>query len=332
MTINRAAAALDNPPIEEMADDLSIEYPETDDMPMPDNDFQMTPITESLMTLRHQFRHRSDVYVAANMFVYYRMNDNRTRVAPDVYVVIGAAHKEPRASWLVWREGKAPDFVLEIASPSTWRYDVREKRRIYAEMGVTEYWRFDAAGRFFTPVLVGERLVDGEYQPIEVATDNDGILRGRSAVLALDICILPGLLLRFYDPEREQWLHTLEEEAAARQEEAAARQEAEAAQRQAEAAQQQEAAARQEAEASRQQAETARQQAETARQQSESARQQAEASRQQSESARQQAKAAQHQAEAAQQQAEAALQQEAAARQSLEDEVRRLRQQLGSGG
>ncbi len=311
MTINRAAAALDNPPIEEMADDLSIEYPETDDMPMPDNDFQMTPITESLMTLRHQFRHRSDVYVAANMFVYYRMNDNRTRVAPDVYVVIGAAHKQPRASWLVWREGKAPDFVLEIASPSTWRYDVREKRRIYAEMGVTEYWRFDAAGRFFTPVLVGERLVDGEYQPIEVATDDDGILRGRSAALELDICILPGLLLRFYDPQRGQWLHTLEEEAAARQEEAAARQEAEAAQRQAEAAQQQ---------------------AEAAQQQEAAARQEAEASRQEAESSREQEATARQQAEAAQQQAEAALQQEAAARQSLEDEVRRLRQQLGSGG
>jgi Uma2 family endonuclease len=246
MTVNRTTSAISKlPRVEEEEDDLSIEYPETDDMPMPDNDVQMIPIAETLMTLRHHFSHRSDVYVAANMFVYYRMNDNRTRVGPDVYAVIGGTQKYPRASWLVWREGKPPDFVLEIASPSTWRHDVGAKRRIYAEMGVPEYWRFDAAGRFFTPVLVGEQLEDGEYRPMPVATGDDGILRGRSPALGLDICVLPGLLLRFYDPESGQWLLTLEEESAAHQAESAARQAAEAARQAAEAALREESAARQ---------------------------------------------------------------------------------------
>ena len=226
MTVNRTTQVIKNLPSEEVEeDDLSIEYPETDDMPMPDNDVQMIPVTETLLTLRGWFSHRSDVYVAANMFVYYRMNDNRTRVGPDAYAVIGNTPKYPRGSWLVWREGKPPDFVLEVASPSTWRHDVGEKRNIYAGMGVTEYWRFEAAGGFFTPVLVGERLEDGEYRPLEVTADDDGILRGRSAALGLDICVLPGLLLRFYDPEGGRWLTTYDEEVAARQAAEAALQE-----------------------------------------------------------------------------------------------------------
>ena len=244
MTVNRKTEAVTPLLYPEVEDDLSIEYPEADDIPMADNDVQMIPVAETLETLRHRFSQRSDVYVAANMFVYYRMNDNQTRVAPDVYVVAGGTHKHSRGSWLVWREGKPPDFVLEIASPSTWRHDVGQKRNIYAEMGATEYWRFDASGRFFTPVLVGERLEDGEYRPIPVSTGADGILRGRSAVLGLDVCVLPGLLLRFYDPESGQMLRTLEEEAAVRQEAETARQAAEAAQQAAEAALQEELAAR----------------------------------------------------------------------------------------
>lgn len=218
MTVNRSTSAIKKLPPEEVEDDLSIEYPDTDNMPMPDNDVQFTPVTETLLTLRNQFLHRDDVYIAANMFVYYRKNDNQTRVAPDIYAVIGDTYKEPRYSWLVWREGKPPDFVLEIASPSTWRYDIGEKRRIYEEMGVSEYWRFDAAGRYFAPRLIGERLEAGQYHTIPVEEDQDGILRGHSAILGLDICALPGLLLRFYDPKRELWLRTYDEEAAARQE------------------------------------------------------------------------------------------------------------------
>ena len=289
MTLSRAAPALSYPQAGEMTDDLSIVYPCTDDMPMADNDVQFIPVTDALAALRHQFSHRDDVYVSGNLFIYYRMNDNNTWVAPDVFVVMGGTRKGPRHSWITWREGKVPDFVLEITSPSTWQNDAVGKRRTYANMGVAEYWRFDPLARYFNPPLVGERLVDGEYRPIEVTTDADGILRGHSPVLGLDLCVLPGGLLRFYDPERGQWLNTYEEEVAIREAEVRAREA--------------EARAREAAERALQDEATARQAAETARQA----------------------------AEAARQAAEAALQQETAARQSLEDEIRRLRQQLPPG-
>ena len=150
-----------NPPDGEPVDDLAIDYPSSDGEPMAESDLQYVPLTETVSALRVRFSDRSSVYVAGNMLVYYRMNDPLASVVLDVFAVLGTTGNHPRDSWIVWREGKAPDFVLEIASESTWRRDVEEKRDIYAEMGVSEYWRFDPTGRCFTPELVGEMLVDG---------------------------------------------------------------------------------------------------------------------------------------------------------------------------
>ena len=208
MVAKRTTASVRHPSIEEAEDDLSIEYPSSDGEPMAENKWQYVAMTDTVSVLENRFLDRPDVYVGGDMLMYYRMNDNATRVAPDVFVVFGAAGKHFRDSWIVWREGKAPDFVMEVASPSTWRRDAAEKRDIYAEMGVSEYWRFDPTGEHFTPQLVGERLADGEYHQIPLETEGDGIIRGHSAVLGLDICVRPGLELRLYDPESGQWLRT----------------------------------------------------------------------------------------------------------------------------
>ena len=210
-----AAADLQRPEAEE--DDLSIEYPSSDGEPMAENKWQYTAMTETTSALENRFIDRADVFVGSDMLMYYRMNDNATRVAPDVFVVFGATGKHFRDSWIVWREGKAPDFVMEVASPSTWVRDAGEKRNIYANMGATEYWRFDPTGNHFTPALVGETLVDGQYRELPLQTDDGaGMLWGRSAVLGLDICVLPGLQLRLYDPVSGLWLLTHRESEEAR--------------------------------------------------------------------------------------------------------------------
>ena len=206
----------EHPPDEEHVDDLSIEYPSSDGEPMAETEFQYIPLTETVSALRIWFRERPEVYVIGDILVYYRINDNAVRVAPDVFVVLGATGTHPRDSWIVWREGKAPDFVMEIASDSTWERDASEKRDIYAGMGVSEYWRFDPTGRLFSPALVAERLVEGEYQPVPVAGDPSGALRGHSAVLGLDFCVEPGLELRVYDPATGERLRNHQEEAAGR--------------------------------------------------------------------------------------------------------------------
>ena len=43
----------------------------------------------------------------------------------------------------VWEVGKAPDFVLEILSPSTRKKDVEDKPALYRRMGTREYFLFD---------------------------------------------------------------------------------------------------------------------------------------------------------------------------------------------
>ena len=68
------------------------------------------------------------------------------------------------------------------------------------------------------PELIGEALTGGEYRQLPLQRDADGILRGHSALLNLDICVRPGQELRLYDPAAGQWLLTPEEGYAALQE------------------------------------------------------------------------------------------------------------------
>ena len=63
-----------------------------------------------------------------------------------------------------------PDIVIEILSPGTRRRDLVEKRDLYAQFGVREYWVVDPANR---AIIVYER-VGRMYQPVPV-TERGGI-------------------------------------------------------------------------------------------------------------------------------------------------------------
>lgn len=117
--------------------------------------------------LRAFFRHRADVYVGANMFMYYEEGNPKRVVAPDVFVAFGAANAhEERRSWFVWKEGKAPDVIFELTSQSTKDEDVDFKRRLYEQLGVSEYFLFDPLNEYLQPPLQGFRLTRQQYQPI----------------------------------------------------------------------------------------------------------------------------------------------------------------------
>ncbi len=57
------------------------------------------------------------MYVSGDLLIYYQEGDPGVSIAPDVFVVMGAA-KHERPSYRLWDEPKAPDFVLEVASPN----------------------------------------------------------------------------------------------------------------------------------------------------------------------------------------------------------------------
>ncbi len=198
-------------------EDLSIHYPDSDGEPLAESDYQFYPLTDTVRALGLHFANRPDVYVAGNMLVYYRVNEVNARLAPDVFVVFGV-DDHLRRSYFVWREGKAPDFVMEIASESTVNNDTGEKRDRYAELGVSEYWRFDPTGECLEPPLQCDLLEDGQYRPMELSLDPDGTIRGHSQLLGLDIYATPGEgRLRLYDPVKESWLRNLPESEAALQ-------------------------------------------------------------------------------------------------------------------
>ncbi len=182
-------------------------YPSGDGEPIAENAFQFRAIVDTEKTLTTRFRNEPAVYVAGDLLIYYRRGDNEARIAPDVFVAAGGKGKHPRHSWMTWVEGVVPQFVLEMETESTWTLNANEKRRTYAEMGVLEYWRFDPEmGKYLHEILIGERLANGEYVRMPVQADADGVLRGYSDFLKLDLCVRPDGQIRLYDPAAGEWL------------------------------------------------------------------------------------------------------------------------------
>ncbi len=161
-------------------------------------------------------------------------------IVPDGYIVFGVDARmieTERRSYRIDEWGIPPSFVLGVASESTASRDLVEKREIYARMGVQEYWRLDKHGYYGEP-LVGERLVEGEYERFELHTECNGDTWSRSEVLGVDFCqrLEDGLnTFKLRDSVTGEWLGDLSEEIAAHTQTESARQAAEARARAAEA-------------------------------------------------------------------------------------------------
>ena len=192
-----------------------IHYPSGDGKPMAENDAQRNAIMYGVGALARHFRDRRDVYVSGDLLIYYVEGNPRVSIAPDVFVVFGVEKRE-RLNYKLWEEGRAPSFVLEVASPSTWREDLGPKRSVYARLGVREYWQYDPFGEHLPARLQGERLTRSGYVRQPAATALDGTLTLRSETLGLELRAAPGREMRFRDPVTGDDLRSHGEEAAAR--------------------------------------------------------------------------------------------------------------------
>lgn len=203
------------------------------DSPKPSDAMQQLPhVSNAYVLLNDYFRERSDILVGGDGYLCYDASDLRRAPKPDCLVAFDVTI--PPASiiesngYTISEVGKPPDFVLEVASESTGRRDYTVKREIYASYRVHEQWRFDhTGGRYHDAPLAGDRLVNGEYVPIPVLSGPDGVLRGYSEALGLELHWDRGTL-RFWDPATEAYLPDLTEAKAQRDAEAEARQVAEA--------------------------------------------------------------------------------------------------------
>lgn len=147
-------------------------YPEDDGRPKDETDFH----SEARILLRAALKDyfaaagRSDVYVSSRLMLYYEQGNPASRCAPDILVAKGVSNYN-RVTYRVWEEGVTPQVFFEIASESSWREDIGDKRELYARMGVMEYFLFDPEGDWLDPLLQGFRLEKGDYVPLIPAAD-----------------------------------------------------------------------------------------------------------------------------------------------------------------
>ena len=294
---------------------------------MADNTRQAQAMIEFGAMLKRHYRDRDDVFYAIDLLVYYSRPRPDLKVAPDALVAHGvpAGHRD---SYQVWVEGKVPDFVLEVASPSTAAKDRKEKKALYRRLGVGEYWLYDPTGGLHKPRLRGFRLTAaGRYAELVGRRGPGKALAFASPCLGLELRF-DGERLRMWDPAEGTYiLSILELDAAWR--EALERLEAEAAARQ--AAEQLAAieaqARRKEAQARRKEAQARRKEAQARRKEAR-ARQAAESRAQVAEERIQIEAQARQEEERARQAAEARAEEEARARQAAEDRLAELEAKL----
>ena len=127
-------------------------------------------------------------------------------VAFNVSAEMYAAHN----GYIISEQGKPPDFVMEVASPSTASNDTGVKRDHYAALGIPEYWRFDSTGEDYGEHLSGETLDGAAYRSLLVEEIAPGILQGYSPALGLLIRSEHGRL-EWWDPQTEAPIPSWEE-------------------------------------------------------------------------------------------------------------------------
>ena len=137
--------------------------------------------------LYERYQDCPDVFVNGGGFVSYDVTDGNRRVAPDLFIAFDvdvAGIYENLPNFWIWEIGKAPDFVMEVASPSTASNDLGWKRELYQRLGVQEYWRFDpTGGRLYGKPIAGERLVHSQYEEYPLQYGDDGSVRAHSELM-----------------------------------------------------------------------------------------------------------------------------------------------------
>jgi len=155
-------------------------FPESDGQPMAETYPNVLQMLDLLFVLQHLFDVQGrgpSTSVGANQFVYYNRYNGRDNISPDVYVIFDHPTPTP-PSWKTWVEGKFPDVVFEITSPSTQAQDLSDapggKRRLYAELGAREYYIYDPQ-QVMRPALLGYEARAGRMEPLS-ATPGGGIM------------------------------------------------------------------------------------------------------------------------------------------------------------
>ena len=165
------------------------------DEPPVETELHLRQIILLLNCLEWLWKEKTDFYAVGNLSIYYSPNQKKSEYfrGPDFFLVLGTERKT-RKSWVVWEEnGKYPNLIVEILSPTTAKTDRGTKKELYQDIFRTpEYFLFDP----YTLEFAGFYLIHGKYQPVEF--NEKGHLW--SEELGLYLGIVQGLL-RYFTPE-----------------------------------------------------------------------------------------------------------------------------------
>jgi Uma2 family endonuclease len=157
-------------PTSNQAPPAEIFYPSSDGEPLAESYDHMYVLMTTLAMLLNHLQDQPAT-VLANQFLYYAQGFPRLRVAPDVMVIFNVP-SGGRDNYKTWEEGQVPAVIFEMTSPSTRSNDEVEKKNLYENMGVMEYWQFDPRGEWIPEKLRGYRL-QGDLEPAYVLIDNN---------------------------------------------------------------------------------------------------------------------------------------------------------------
>jgi Uma2 family endonuclease len=207
------------------------------EMSPPEGDRHFRAKTRALGALRGYFaRQRRRVYVAAELPVYY---PNEPRFAPDLLVAFDVGDEE-RDRWVVSKEGKGLDWVLEVHVGGDRKKDAELNVARYARLGIPEYFLYDRAkGRLsayrlaagaaaYAPIVPQHGVYPSEVLGLDVQVEKDRLRFFAGTALLLESEELIARLEEMLDAVQlrvEQETKRREEETKRREEETKRREE-----------------------------------------------------------------------------------------------------------
>ncbi|MBO6112481.1 MAG: Uma2 family endonuclease [Lachnospiraceae bacterium] len=114
------------------------------DMAEPNTAHQRMSMFLSYSIYNHIKKNKGDCEVFSAPFGVRLFADDKTVVEPDISVICDKNKIDDKGC------NGAPDWVIEILSPSNYIYDTKTKLRLYMRAGVREYWTIDMEDREVT--------------------------------------------------------------------------------------------------------------------------------------------------------------------------------------
>jgi len=151
---------------EERINEVRAQLIESDGEPM-ESPWHRDELSLLIESVKWHRRPRTDYFVGGNMFLYYSMQQSKTLEykGPDFFLVNNIDGKRKRRVWWVFDEdGRFPDVIIELLSPTTEKVDRTTKKTLYeTRFRTPEYFLYDPDKM----KLEGWRLVDEVYQAIQ---------------------------------------------------------------------------------------------------------------------------------------------------------------------